>query len=95
MALVQKLNVVLTIDDDRVKEYLNKGYNVIDNSGRVIKEAMPNDLNQLKLLVAKYKKENEELLARVKELEAQKPMAEEVKVEAPKRTRKKSSPSEE
>lgn len=95
MALVRKLNVVLTIDDDRVKEYLNKGYSVIDNSGKVIMEAVPNDLNQLKLLVAKYKAENEKLLARIGELESKKSVVDDAKAEAPKRTRKKSSPNEE
>ena len=61
MALVQKLNVVLTIDDELIDTYLNKGYNIIDESGRVIKEAMPDDPNQLKMMVAKYKKENEQV----------------------------------
>ena len=80
MALVQKLNVVLTIDDELIDTYLNKGYNIIDESGRVIKEAMPDDPNQLKMMVAKYKKENEELKAKIAELQAKK----EVKVETPK-----------
>lgn len=80
MALVQKLNVVLTIDDELIDTYLNKGYNIIDESGRVIKEAMPDDPNQLKMMVAKYKKENEELKAKIAELQTKK----EVKVETPK-----------
>lgn len=70
MALVQKLNVVLTVEDDLINTYLNKGYNIIDEYGRVIQEAMPDDPNQLKLMVAKYKKENEELKAKIEELTA-------------------------
>ena len=80
MALVQKLNVVLTVNDELIDTYLNKGYNIIDENGRVIQEAMPDNPNQLKMMVAKYKKENEELKAKIAELQAKK----EVKVETPK-----------
>lgn len=72
MALVQKLNVVLTVADDVVDTYLSKGYNIIDEQGRVIQEAMPDDPNQLKLMVAKYKKEIEELKMQIVELKAKK-----------------------
>lgn len=85
MPLVKKLNVVLTIDDELVDSYMSKGYDVIDNSGKVIRAAMPNDLNQLKLLVAKYEKENKALKEKIAELEAKG----EPVVEAPKRGRKK------
>jgi hypothetical protein len=87
MPLVKKLNVVLTIDDELVDSYMSKGYDVIDNSGKVIRAAMPDDLNQLKLLVAKYKKENEELKEKIAKLEAP------VVAEAPKRGRKKATDS--
>ena len=81
MALVQKLNVVLTVEDELVNAYLDKGYNIIDENGRVIKESIPNDPNQLKMMVAKLKKENEELKAKLAEKEIASKKVEPVKEE--------------
>lgn len=47
MAKIRKANVVLTIPDDEVKNYLNFGYSVIDESGEVIEEAVPTDIYTL------------------------------------------------
>lgn len=47
MAKIRKANIVLTIPDNEVKNYLNLGYSVIDESGTVIEEAIPTDLYTL------------------------------------------------
>ena len=61
MALVRRMNVTLEIEDDLIDSYLDKGYNVIDDTGKVIVEAIPNDLGQLRMLVIKYRQEIKEL----------------------------------
>ena len=67
MALVQKLNVVLEVEDELVNHYLDKGYNVISKSGEVIKEAIPNDLNQLQIMIIKQREKIAELEAKLAE----------------------------
>ncbi len=93
MALVQKLNVVLTVADDVVGTYLSKGYNIIDEQGRVIQEAMPDDPNQLKLMVAKYKKEIEELKMQIAELKAKNEKKTEPKIEVEEKPTEKVNPA--
>ena len=44
MATVQKANVVLDIPDEEIDQYLELGYRVIDESGRVVKKMVPHDL---------------------------------------------------
>lgn len=68
MALVKKLNVELTVDDEFVDSYINKGYSVINEAGHVIREAVPNDLAQLKILVTKQKEEIAKLEAEIAKL---------------------------
>lgn len=78
MPLVQKLNVVLEVSDAQLERYIDKGYDVIDDNGQVIKEAIPNDLNKLQITVVKQKQEIAALKEKIAKLEA------EAKVEAPK-----------
>lgn len=102
MALVKKLNVVLTVDDSLVDSYINKGYSVISENGQVIKEAIPDDLSSLRILVAKQKEEIAKLITKIAEFEAQLkepqvvPVVDEVEEEAPKkRGRKKATTQDE
>ena len=75
MAVIQKANVVLRVKDSEVEYYLNLGYNLIDDKGRVIKESVPNDLHLLQKhfvesskLIETLKLENEALKNEIKEL---------------------------
>lgn len=47
MARVKRANVVLTIADDEINNYLDRGYDIISDSGEVIKEAIPTDIHTL------------------------------------------------
>lgn len=58
---VRKGNTVLDIDSEDKGYYMDKGYSVIDAGGRVVEEAMSQDVASLQLEVMKLKKENEEL----------------------------------
>lgn len=48
MAIVQRANVILEIKDDATEYYLAKGYNLIDNAGRIVKEAPPTDVESFR-----------------------------------------------
>jgi hypothetical protein len=47
MAKVQRGNVVLRVEEFEVKRYLQLGYNLVDESGNVLKEAIPHDFSTL------------------------------------------------
>lgn len=47
MAEVQRANVFLTIPDEDIDKYLAKGYNVVDERGRIIKQSVPTELGEL------------------------------------------------
>lgn len=47
MAEVQRGNVFLTIDDEDIKKYMAKGFSVVDQFGKVIKQSVPTELGQL------------------------------------------------
>lgn len=68
MAKVKKLNRILSVDDRAVESYLKQGYDEIDDKGRIVRRAT----GGRDIPVAEYNKvltENEELKAKVKELE--------------------------
>lgn len=62
MAIVQKANKQLTVDDNAVEKYLSDGYDEIDNDGKVIKCATAkksvdvSEYNRLKAELEKLKK---------------------------------------
>lgn len=67
MAKVKKLNRVLTVNDNAVETYLERGYDQIDENGKVIKEATGGK----SVSVAQFnalKKENEALKQQIEEL---------------------------
>ena len=60
MAKVRKANRILTVNDNAVETYLKRGYDEIDEKGKVIKNATGNK----SISIAKYNKiieENEKL----------------------------------
>lgn len=63
MATVQRYNVILQVADDAdtIQRYMDKGFNVIDGKGHVIKEALPNEVGALQAKVVKLQKEIAEL----------------------------------
>lgn len=68
MATVIKGNSLITIPDDRVADYLSRGYDLASNAGTVIKKAVPTDLVALQKFytdhVAKIVKLEKELKKR-------------------------------
>ena len=85
MKYVKRANVVLEVKDDTVPYYLNLGYDVIDDTGKVIQKSIPQDLGSLRKFYIEANAKIEKLEARIAELEAKT-----VNAEAPKsRSRKK------
>lgn len=47
MVNVQRANVILTVEDDEAEKYFEKGYNILDSYGNIVKASVPNDLGTL------------------------------------------------
>ena len=47
MVTVKQANVVLTIEDDELDKYFEKGFSVIDKYGNVVKASVPTDVGTL------------------------------------------------
>lgn len=71
MIKVVKGNVVLRVDDSLQDFYVNKGYTAKTLDGKIIKEAVPTDVNSLRQAYLKCKNENKALTEKVKALEAE------------------------
>ena len=63
MATVKRANVELRVPEDRVKEYLEMGYSLIDSTGKIIQRCEPQTLEDYKL----YARELEAQLAELQE----------------------------
>lgn len=50
MAMVLKGNSLISVPDNRVDDYLARGYSIADESGTVIKKAVPTDKSELQKL---------------------------------------------
>jgi hypothetical protein len=61
MVRIERGNVVLKVQDYEVQRYLKLGYNVTDDNGNVLQEALPNDLGTLQKYYIEHKKRIEEL----------------------------------
>jgi hypothetical protein len=68
MVRIERGNVVLKVQDYEVQRYLKMGYNVTDDEGNILKEAIPNDLGTLQRYYLDSKKKIEELEAIVAKL---------------------------
>lgn len=71
MVRIERGNVVLKVQEHEVQRYLTLGYNVTDNTGKVLQEAIPNDLGTLQRHYIENKKKIEELEAIVVKLTAE------------------------
>lgn len=71
MVRIERGNVVLKVQEHEVQRYLKLGYNVTDNTGKVLQEALPNDLGTLQKYYVEHKKRIEELEAIVAKLTAE------------------------
>lgn len=71
MVRIERGNVVLRVQEHEVQRYLKLGYNVTDERGQILKEAMPNDLGTLQKAYVEHKKRIEELEAIVAKLTAE------------------------
>ena len=68
MVRIERGNVVLKVQEYEVPRYLKLGYNVTDDEGKVLQEALPNDLGTLQRHYIESKKRIEELEAIVVKL---------------------------
>ena len=68
MVRIERGNVVLKVQDYEVPRYLKLGYNVTDDEGKILKEALPNDVGTLQRFYVEHKKRIEELEAIVAKL---------------------------
>lgn len=68
--IVQRANVILQIDDNSAQKYLNLGYNVIDEKGQVLKEAIPSDVGTLRKCYVEHLNKIAELEAKIAKLES-------------------------
>lgn len=73
MVTVKRANVVLTVLEEEVPKYLEKGFSVLDGNGNVVKAGAPKDIGALQTLlqerdseIANLKKEIEILKAEVR-----------------------------
>ena len=69
--LVRRGNGERLIPDEKVTEFLQMGYSVIDSKGKVIVEAEPSTIPQYKTLVADLRNQVRDLKAQVAVLEEQ------------------------
>lgn len=71
MVRIERGNVVLKVQEHEVQRYLKLGYNVTDDTGNVLQEALPNDLGTLQRCYVEHKKQIAELEAIVAKLTAE------------------------
>ena len=69
MVKIQRANTVLDIEDEDVERYVNLGYNVIDNKGNILREAIPNDVGVLQRAYIENRRKIEQLEKQIKELQ--------------------------
>lgn len=87
MALMQRANALLTVDEEDVERYIAKGYSLIDEkTGKVLKASVPTDVGTLQKAFMEHEAKIKELEAENANLKAQ--LAEKDSAEKPKRTRK-------
>lgn len=61
---VKRANVILRVSKEQAKEYLAKGFDILDSKGNVVEASVPNDVNTLKKAYIEH-------IAKIKALEAQ------------------------
>lgn len=71
MARVERGNVVLKVKDYEVQHYLNLGYNLTDETGNILKHAIPKNVGELQVAYLEHTKKIAELEDTVAKLTAQ------------------------
>lgn len=71
MVRIERGNVVLKVQEHEVQRYLKLGYNVTDDDGKILQEAIPNDVGTLQKHYVESKKRIEELESIVAKLTAE------------------------
>lgn len=67
---VRRANVILQVPEEQRKEYLAKGFDVVDENNNVVEYTVPTDLNTLKTAYSNHIKEIEKLQAENKKLKS-------------------------
>lgn len=71
MALVRRGNVELEVHDDFLQQYLSKGFDQIDTSGKVLTKGVGNNFYSLQLAFAELNKEHQATLIENRHLSAE------------------------
>lgn len=71
MPRVERGNVVLKVKEHEVQHYLNLGYNLTDDAGNILKQAIPTNLGELQTAYLEHTKKIAELEDTVAKLTAQ------------------------
>lgn len=69
---VERGNVVLEVPEDVVQRYIDRGFNLIDKHGNVVKASIPNDVGSLQLAFVQHTKEIEQLKNEIAQLKERK-----------------------
>lgn len=70
MAQVQRANVYLTIEEAEIPKYLAKGFNLLDASGRVVKQSVPTDIGTLQKAFTEHVAEISKLKSEIQALKS-------------------------
>jgi hypothetical protein len=81
MATMKRANVILNVNEAEVQYYMDLGFNQIDDTGNVIKESIPNDLNTLKMAYTEHVNKIAELEQEITDLKNAKKRSKTVKSE--------------
>lgn len=68
---VKRANTILDISNSQLDYYLNQGYDVIDEMGRVIQASVPTDVGTLQKAYLDHTNEIEAMSAEIEKLKAQ------------------------
>lgn len=71
MAKVRKANVLLTVNEDEVSKYLCKGFDLVGDDGKILKESTPVDLGQYQRAYSEQKTLLEEKDKEIAKLKAE------------------------
>lgn len=71
MAEVQRGNVFLTVSEDEINKYMAKGFSVVDERGRVIRQSVPTELGPLQKAYSEHVETIKKLTAEVEKLKSE------------------------
>ena len=63
---MQRANVIVRVSPDEKNYYMSQGYSVVDETGKVVEEAMSNDIGTLQVQVTQLREEIATLKAQLK-----------------------------